>query len=153
MILFDIFSQICIRLHTSLCPKANRQLSYFTTLNHCSPLLPCDKDNLPRPISFEPLDSNFLTEVPKFHRFPTSIFWTFCSTMAYRAVILNWQFLRLNLGQVLLLSKEISPDMAQIHIYIWLTMKMMDLLIVKLMLSFLDCMRNLPIIIYTKPPI
>ena len=36
---------------------------------------------------------------------------------------------------------------------IWFTRKMLDLLILKLMFSLLDCMRNLPSIIYKKPPI
>ena len=36
--------------------------------------------------------------------------------------------------------------------YIWLTGKMLDLLILKLMFSLMDCMRDFPKIIYTKPP-
>ena len=76
----------------------------------------------------------------------------FIAFQYYGAFILNWWFSRLNSWRDCVV---ITRDFA-IHgsnSYIRFTGKMPDLLILKLTFSLMDCMRNLPIIIYIKPPI
>ena len=76
----------------------------------------------------------------------------FVMPITYRAVVLNWRFLRLySLPNFVAISRDIATHGS--YAYIWFTRKMPDLLILKLMFSFVDCMRNLPIIVYKKPPI
>ena len=88
------------------------------------------------------------------------IFWYFWdkksehyhSELYYRAVILNWRFLRLNSWpDCVAISRDIARHGS--NSYIWFTGKVLDLSILKLMFSLLDCMCYLPIIISTKSPI
>ena len=67
----------------------------------------------------------------------------------YRAVTLNWS------PNFWLCCVAFPRDAARhcANLYIWFMRKMPYLLILKLSFSLLDCMRNLPIIICTKPPI
>ena len=72
----------------------------------------------------------------------------------YMAVILNWRFLRLNSWpDCVAISWDIAIHGSISLICIWFMSKMLDHLIQKFMFSHMGCMRNLPIIIYTKPPI
>ena len=73
-------------------------------------------------------------------------------SLDYKVVILNWRLLRLNSWPYCF---AIPRDIARhgSNSLIWFTREMPDFLILKLMLSLLDCMRNLLVIIFTKPPI
>ena len=70
----------------------------------------------------------------------------------YGAFTLNWWFLRLNpWPDCVVISRDIATYGSKS--YSRFTRKMPNLLILKLIFSLLDCMGNLPIIIYIKPPI
>ena len=65
-----------------------------------------------------------------------------------RIAIMNWRFLSLNSWQDCVISHIVRHAS---NLDYWFTRKMLDLLILKLMFSFLNCLCYLPIIIYTKP--
>ena len=66
------------------------------------------------------------------------------------AVILNWLILGLNyLPDYVAIIRDVNRRDSNILF----SRKMLDLLILKVMYSLLDCMRSLPIIVYKKPPI
>ena len=65
------------------------------------------------------------------------------------AVILNWLILGLNyLPDYVAIIRDVNRRDSNILF----SRKMLDLLILKLMFSLLDCMYNLPLTIYKKKP-
>ena len=76
------------------------------------------------------------------------------SLLDFRARIINWWCLSIAKYLVRLycyLIQEITRLTSNSDF--WFTRKMLDVLIIKLMFSLLNCMCNLPMIIYTKPRI